>query len=152
MIHPPIVLLSMLLSRFYGSSKLVLLIMDHASLFTETVYAYLPKLCIAIYRFLCTVIYRSHYCTHTCNQKHYKAVKQLEKVKAAGKIIAPIRETVNNAGKYMSIPEAARLLGVTDRTVFRLIRRKVIKPLKQGRTVKIETNQLLKIKVYENIY
>ena len=62
----------MLLSRFYGPAKLVLLIMDHASLFTEVVYAYLPKLCstiyqilcIPIYRFLCTVIYRSQTVGH----------------------------------------------------------------------------------------
>jgi excisionase family DNA binding protein len=94
----------------------------------------------------------TRYCSHTCNQKHYKEVKRLEKIRAAGKIIVPIREQINTACKYMSIPEAARLLGVTDRTVFRLINRKVIHPFRQGRNVKIETNQLFKIKVYENIY
>src|SRR5450432_601124 len=58
MIQSPIVFLSMLFCLFLWQRKAGFLMMDHASLFTETVHPYLPKLYITIYQLLYIAIYR----------------------------------------------------------------------------------------------
>ncbi len=90
------------------------------------------------------------YCSHRCNQKHYKQVKRQEKSKLHT-IISPLADERNNADDFLTITKSAILLGVTDRIIFRLIARKIITPVKRGRKVEIPKNQLFKTTVYDNI-
>ena len=94
----------------------------------------------------------TQYCSHTCNRRHYKQIKRLEKIASVSKVIQPIKGEAIATGQKMSIPEAARLLGVTDRTIFRLIAKGIIRPIRLGRRVRILTTEILKTKVYDNLY
>lgn len=70
-----------------------------------------------------TVVTR--YCSNTCNRKHYKEIKRQEKIWLANKLIVPIRVNSNANNQHFSIPDSARILGVSERTIFRLIQRSV---------------------------
>lgn len=112
----------------------------------------IPKTCIYCGKSFTAKTIITRYCSHSCNRKHYKEIKRLEKIASAPKIIEPMKEPKASYGKDMSIPEAARLLGVSDRTIFRLISKRIIRPIRTGRRVRILTNELLKLKVYDNLY
>ncbi len=90
------------------------------------------------------------YCSHRCNQKHYKEVKRQEKIEQQ-KNVSPLANELKNASDCLSISKSAMILGVTDRTIFRLIARKIITPVKRGRWVEIPKNELFKTTVYDNI-
>ncbi len=90
------------------------------------------------------------YCSHRCNQRHYKEVKRQEGLHAH-KVIVPIKVPQSRNEDFLSITKSAALIGISDRTIFRLIARGIITPIKKGRNVLIPKNELLKITVYDNI-
>lgn len=112
----------------------------------------IPRTCIYCRKDFIAKTIITRYCSHTCNRRHYKQIKQQQKIASTSKIIQPIKDVGLIAGQKVSIPEAARLLGVTDRTIFRLIAKKIIKPVRSGRKVRMFTSEILKIKVYDNLY
>ncbi len=83
----------------------------------------------------------TRYCSHRCNQLHYKKVKRNEKIHLAqGK-----REITGGDKFLLTIPQAAALAGISERTVFRLIEKNIIEPLRFGRRVVIPKTELIKI-------
>jgi len=94
----------------------------------------------------------TRYCSHKCNQRHYKHLRRDEKLKKVFEPLIPKSEQVLLSKDFLSIPEAAQLAGVSERTIFRMISRKLITPVRRGRNVTIRVNDLLKQKSYENLY
>jgi excisionase family DNA binding protein len=94
----------------------------------------------------------TRYCSHRCNQKHYKELKREAKVRAIVQPFVHKKAQVFLRKDFLSIPDAARLAGVSERTIFRMISRRLINPVRQGRKVSIKLNDLLKYKTYENLY
>ena len=84
----------------------------------------------------------TRYCSHLCNQRHYKKLIQIEKVGIYSKnIISTNRKTKENAN-CLTIPEAARFLQISERTLFRLMAQEKIIPNRIGRNVFLSKNQL----------
>lgn len=74
------------------------------------------------------------YCSHKCNQRHYKQRKREEKLESALKKDNEPKlytETLN-IKQFLSIDETALLLGASKRTIYRLIADGTIKPGKLG--------------------
>src|SRR5690606_40130255 len=90
------------------------------------------------------------YCSHRCNQRHYKEVKRQEKMQQY-KIVVPIKEERNCSEDFLTITKSAAFLGVSDRTIFRLIARGIIKAVRKGKKVQIPKNELFKITVYDHL-
>ncbi|MEM6272800.1 MAG: helix-turn-helix domain-containing protein [Bacteroidota bacterium] len=79
------------------------------------------------------------YCSDSCAKKAYKARKRAEKVGNAKqetrKVIARPMEEIK-AKEFLSIAETVKLLGISRRTVYRLIRRGELPIVKlAGRTI-----------------
>lgn len=84
---------------------------------------------------------KTRYCSKRCNSTHYKQLKRDEKVIAVkSKNSMPKEERA-----WLSIPETAFMLGVCERTVFRLIVKNKIKPIRIGRRVIIPKIEITKI-------
>lgn len=111
----------------------------------------IPKACIYCNQEFIAKKITTRYCSHNCNRRHYKQVGQIKRIAKEIRIIAPIKDRLVPCGQEVSIPEAARILGVSDRTVFRLIERRLIKVTRKGQRVRIKTADLLKVKVYDNL-
>ena len=88
-----------------------------------------------------TVITR--YCSHNCNRKHYKQVKRDEKltnaVNASKDIKTGVVKKINDKSseviikQFLSIDEAAVLIGASSRTIKRLIQKGTLKASKVSR-------------------
>lgn len=72
-------------------------------------------------------------------------------MQSVNKLIVPAKDNLKIDCQHFSIPDSARVLGVSERTIFRLIEKKIIKPIKKRNKVMISKNELLKYQVYENI-
>jgi excisionase family DNA binding protein len=75
------------------------------------------------------------YCSHTCNSKAYKAKKKAEKIEASNsetrKVISkPFEELKTKA--FLSISEASILLGISRRTIYRMLKRNELPFAKAG--------------------
>ena len=109
----------------------------------------IQKKCIYCQREYIAKTNSTKYCSHRCNQKHYKEVKRQEKLQPA--IVTPIDDVADSKDEFLTITKSAILIGVSDRTIFRLIARGIIKTVKNRRSVLIHRNQLFKTTVYDNI-
>lgn len=89
---------------------------------------------------------KTRYCSHRCNQRHYKQLKREEKIQTAEQKEANPPEDAATfetiaAKKYLSIKEAALLLGVSERTFYRLMKDGTVKSHKLGgRTIIRQTD------------
>lgn len=70
----------------------------------------------------------TRYCSHTCNQKHYKELKKKEKLekakKGSGQKIIPndsIYQEVLQSKSFLTVQDTAQLLKMSTKTVYRLI-------------------------------
>lgn len=77
----------------------------------------------------------TNYCSHSCNQKAYKKRKREEKVKASNIetnyiISQPIEEL--KIKPFLSITDTSKILGVSRRTIYRMIERKELIIAKAG--------------------
>jgi excisionase family DNA binding protein len=97
--------------------------------------------------------YVTKYCSHTCNRRHYKELKKNERVQndqslptqaIVGAVLAPL------VNEYLSISETATVLRLSDRSIFRMLNKKVIQPIKIGRRVLINKKEITKMLEYEN--
>ncbi len=80
---------------------------------------------------------KTKYCSHTCNSRHYKKKKRDEKLNNFNEelINKPNEQNIKvdlRHREYLSIPETALLIGISKRTVYRLIERQELKPYKLG--------------------
>ncbi len=80
---------------------------------------------------------KTRYCSHTCNRRHYKQRKREEKIqtakeKEATKNVDTAIFEVITAKDFLNIKEAATLLGVSERTFYRLMKDGTIKSHKLG--------------------
>lgn len=80
------------------------------------------------------------YCSHTCNSRHYKQLKREEKV---AKVIQSTPQKAKqpepqiipsdiNEKQFLSIKEAYTLLGISERTFYRLMKTNTISATKLG--------------------
>jgi len=75
------------------------------------------------------------YCSHTCNQRAYKAQKRKERINAVNEatrkaIIRPVEELKSKP--YLSVAETCTLMGISRRTVYRMIRQGLLSVAKAG--------------------
>ncbi len=75
------------------------------------------------------------YCSHTCNQRAYKAQKRKQRINAVNEttrkaIIRPVEEL--KAKPYLSVAETCTLMGISRRTVYRMIRQGLLSVAKAG--------------------
>jgi predicted DNA-binding transcriptional regulator AlpA len=90
------------------------------------------------------------FCGHNCARSAWKEKNRSEKIKAACSIV--IQEPKVQEKDFLTITESARLLGISERTLFRMMVKKLIKPLKFNRRVVIPKSELFKTSTYENLY
>lgn len=83
----------------------------------------------------------TRYCSHHCNQIHYKKQQTKDKIATASRNIS----IPKNDRTWLTIPESASMLGISERTIFRLIAKNEIQPLKIGRRVIIPKTEIIKI-------
>ena len=91
---------------------------------------------------------RTKYCSHTCNRKHYKKVARTNKIKSATQNAST--PEVNNSPilgqlekrDFLSIQETSKLIGISERTLFRLIKSSCIKTTKLGRRTIIQRSSI----------
>lgn len=72
----------------------------------------------------------TRFCSHKCASKAYKVRKRDANVKASNEqtrqiISRPVEQL--KAQEYLSISEASELVGVSKRTIYRLLKQKLIK-------------------------
>jgi excisionase family DNA binding protein len=81
------------------------------------------------------------YCTHTCNSRAYKAKVKGLKIESSNNetkaiITKPIEEI--KAKAYLSIAETSKLLGISRRTIYRMLERGDLKTGKAGKRTIIQ--------------
>lgn len=81
----------------------------------------------------------TRYCSHSCNRRHYKHLKREEKVqqfrekqKAPGIALPDVDFGALGLKDFLSIKEAAVLIGVSERTLYRLMKNGSLKAHKLG--------------------
>jgi len=86
---------------------------------------YLQKFCEYCKNEFTARTVKTRYCSHKCNSKDYKKKKREEKIKVAKREVEFSKTDVVNqkmvaAKDFMNTKEAALLLGISERTIFRL--------------------------------
>ena len=84
---------------------------------------------------------QTRFCSHTCNSRAYKANLKSLKVELSNKetqrfISQPIEEL--KAKPFLSINETCKLLGISRRTIYRMLERGEIKAGKAGKRTLIQ--------------
>ncbi len=79
---------------------------------------------------------RTRYCSHTCNSRAYKAQVKISKIEVSNVEtkqlkVKPVEDL--NAREFLSVQETCKLLGVSNRTIYRLLQRGEIKAGKIGK-------------------
>lgn len=77
------------------------------------------------------------YCSHKCNQRHYKLRKKLEKKGVVEKELVNHFKPTSNAlsiahikeKDYLTVKEVSTLIGCSTKTVYRMIDNKVLKAI-----------------------
>jgi len=93
----------------------------------------------------------TRYCSHTCNSRHYKQLKREEKIQSVLQVQnKPEREqqTFNTNlqhKEFLSVDEAATLLGASRRTIHRMISKGALKVGKLGRRTIVKRNEIDKL-------
>lgn len=104
----------------------------------------------------CGKVFTAHtlhtrYCSHTCNQKHYKKLKRhekLEHVKVAACTTSTITETNYSTIQqklFLSLDETAAMLGASRRTIQRLVSNGKLKVGKIGSRCIIQRTEIDKL-------
>lgn len=93
---------------------------------------------------------RTRYCSHNCNRKHYKQLKREEKIRVAEekevtrKVDTSIYEVIS-VKEFLSIKEASTLIGVSERTFYRLMKDGLVKTFKLGGRTIIKRSDIDKL-------
>ena len=91
---------------------------------------------------------QTRFCSHTCNSRAYKASLKNLKVELSNKetqriISQPFEEL--KAKPFLSIAEACKLLGISRRTVYRMLERGELKAGKAGKRTIIQRSEIDKL-------
>ena len=79
------------------------------------------------------------YCSHSCNNRHYKQCVRDKKIALAS---PPITKSVESSREYLSMAETASLLGVHVRTIMNMIKQKKLHYGKVGRRIVIQRDAI----------
>lgn len=80
----------------------------------------------------------TRYCSHKCNSRHYKKKERDKKINAAtsDKVASQNSKIIYNpeinSKDFLSIKETSSLLGISERTIFRLVKSGVLISNKVG--------------------
>lgn len=90
----------------------------------------------------------TRYCSHKCNSRAYKAKVRGEKIEVSNTqtlttITRPIEEL--KAKSFLSITDTCRLLGISRRTVYRMLERGEIGAGKAGKRTIIQRSDIDKL-------
>lgn len=93
----------------------------------------------------------TRYCSHTCNSRHYKALKRQEKI--AQVLDEPVTtkedvKTFDNSlsqKEFLSVDETASLIGASRRTIYRIIKNGQLKVAKIGSRTIIKRSEIDKL-------
>lgn len=89
----------------------------------------------------------TRYCSHKCNSRHYKAMQREKKIKQASRKL-PVNTFNTNPlpaisqKQYLSMKEAAILLGVHERTIMNMKNNCQLPHKKIGRRIVIQIEDL----------
>ena len=77
----------------------------------------------------------TRYCSKQCNSRHYKQLATEEKAKVlnaqlTSTITSPVDTLVNTSQEYFEVNEAAQIMRISTRTLYRLIEMKKLKKKK----------------------
>ena len=110
----------------------------------------IPKICEFCGKNFIAKTTVTRYCSHKCNQRHYKVRKREEKVQISleapkkQKQLVQIPNPVGNK-EYYSIKESAELIGISRWTIHRLIKKGAIQAAKFGRRTIIKRAEIEKL-------
>ena len=93
------------------------------------------------------------YCGDTCAKKAYKIRLRNKKVADSNKETAQLKEQPLKdlqSRQFLSVRETCMLLGISQRTIYRMIERKVLTPGKAGRRTIIARSQIDQIFNHHN--
>ena len=104
----------------------------------------------------CGKVFTAHtlhtrYCSHTCNQKHYKQLKRDEKLEQVmvpaftTSITTEINYTTIQQKLFLSLDETATMLGASRRTIQRLVSNGILKAGKIGSRCIIQRTEIDKL-------
>lgn len=87
----------------------------------------------------------TQYCSDNCAKRAYKVRQRKAKVEESNKethkvIVRPIEEL--KAKEFLSIPDACKLLGISRRTIYRMLERGEMKAGKAGKRTIIQRSQI----------
>jgi len=85
------------------------------------------------------------YCSHRCNSAAYKAIKRAEKVELSNKETFRIKNQPIEklkAKEFLSIDEVCNLIGISRRTIYRLISKGELNKIKVGTRTIIKRSSL----------
>lgn len=88
---------------------------------------------------------KTRYCSHTCNSRAYKAKVRSQKVEKSNiQTIATIAKPIEEikAREFLSISDVSNLIGISKRTVYRLIEKGELKYSKVGSRTIIKRTSL----------
>jgi excisionase family DNA binding protein len=113
-----------------------------------------PKSCIYCGKRFVAATFTTKYCSHICNRRHYKELKKAEKLSdhllleknaTDQEVTADDNKRQSNNSEFLSITEAAELLGVSSRTILRQIEKGTIRIAKIGRRTIIARTEIDKL-------
>ncbi len=91
----------------------------------------------------------TRYCSHTCNSRHYKQLKRDETIQTfqheQSQPVTQTFDTTLQQKQFLSVDEAAALLGASRRTLQRMISKGALKVGKLGRRVIVKRNEIDKL-------
>ncbi len=92
----------------------------------------------------------TRYCSRACNKKDYRNQKRLDKVQKNNEQVVTKGVDVSlfeliSSKDYLNIREASELIGVSERTFYRLIKNGTIEPYKLGSRTIIKRSSIDKI-------
>lgn len=104
----------------------------------------------------CGKVFTAHtlhtrYCSHTCNQKHYKQLKREEKLQEhlvpafTSTTTTEVNYTSLQQKLFLSLDETAAMLGASRRTIQRLIAKGTLKAGKIGSRCIIQRTEIDKL-------
>lgn len=111
----------------------------------------IQKICTFCGKVFTALTLHTRYCSHSCNQKHYKQRRREEKLKSPLSPLdsTPLKTEINyntlQQKLFLSLDEAAAILGASRRTLQRLIAKGTLKAGKVGNRRIIQRTEIDKL-------
>jgi excisionase family DNA binding protein len=108
----------------------------------------LEKICIYCKNPFTAKTLLTKYCSHKCNSRHYKQRKREEKIELFINPVPVITENIPNDltdKEFLSITETSQLIGISVRTVHRLMKNENLQYSKVGKRTIIARSSINKL-------